>query len=44
MKEFFREYWVWIVVPFALVIGGLLLAYFFVLGDEGASPFVYNIF
>jgi hypothetical protein len=42
MKDFLKEYWAWIVVPFVLVVGALVLAYFF-LGDEGASPFVYDI-
>jgi hypothetical protein len=43
MKAFLKEYWLWIVVPFALVVGGLLLVYFVMSGEE-ASPFVYNIF
>jgi hypothetical protein len=43
MKAFLKEYWLWIVVPFVLVLGGLVLA-FFLLGDDGASPFVYNIY
>ena len=42
MKAFLKEYWLWIVVPFALVLGGLALAWF-LMSDEGASPFVYNI-
>jgi hypothetical protein len=42
MKEFLKEYWAWMVVPFALVVGGLLIAYFLMSG-EGASPFQYNI-
>ncbi len=42
MKAFLREYWAWIVVPFALVLIALVLAYFF-LDDGGAGPFVYNL-
>jgi hypothetical protein len=44
MKAFLKEYWLWIVIPFALVVGGLALAWFLLSGDEGASPFVYNIY
>jgi len=44
MKSFLKEYWPWIVVPFALVIVGLLVVYFFFWNDEGASPFTYNIY
>ncbi len=44
MKDFFKAYWLWIVIPFALVVGGLFLAYFFLMNDEGASPFVYNLY
>ena len=43
MKEFLKEYWLWIVVPIALVIA-LLAVVVFLAGDEGASPFQYNIF
>lgn len=42
MRAFLREYWAWIVVPFALVLVLLALAYVF-LDDGGASPFVYNV-
>ena len=43
MKTFLREYWAWIAVPFALVLGLLVVAYFFLGGDGGASPFIYNV-
>ena len=43
MKEFLKEYWLWIVIPFVLVVGGLALAWL-MMGDEGATPFVYNIY
>lgn len=42
MKAFLKDYWPWIVVPFALVVGGLTLAWLMI-DDGGASPFVYNI-
>jgi hypothetical protein len=42
MKDFLKEYWLWIAVPFVLVIGGLFLAWF-LMSDDSASPFVYNI-
>jgi hypothetical protein len=42
MKDFLKEYWVWMVVPFVLVVGGLVLAYF-LMNDAGASPFVYSL-
>ena len=43
MKKALKEYWPWIVIPFVLVLGGLVALYFFA-GDEGASPFQYNVF
>ncbi len=43
MKAFLKEFWLWILIPFVLVIGGLILLYFLA-GDEGASPFQYNVF
>ena len=41
---FFREYWLWILIPFALVFLGLLAVYFLAGGGDGASPFQYNVF
>ena len=43
MKEFLKEYWLWIVVPIVLVLGALALV-FFLSADDGASPFQYNVF
>lgn len=43
MKAFLKEYWLWLVIPVVLVALGLALAWF-LMGDEGASPFVYNIY
>jgi hypothetical protein len=43
MKNFLREYWLWIALPFVLVIG-LLVAVWFFAGVGGASPFQYNVF
>jgi len=41
VQGFLREYWPWIVIPVLLVVGGLFLLY--LLADDGASPFVYNL-
>ena len=38
---FLREYWAWILVPWALFM--LALALLLVGGGGGASPFVYNV-
>ncbi|MEQ1834058.1 MAG: hypothetical protein ABL977_13465, partial [Candidatus Eisenbacteria bacterium] len=43
LKTFIKEYWAWMAVPFVLVVGALVLAYFFLGSDEGASPFIYNV-
>ena len=44
MKNFLREFWLWIVIPFALVIAGLLALWWIAGSGDGASPFQYNIF
>ena len=43
MKDFLKEYWLWIVIPFVLVVGGLAIAWL-MMSDEGATPLVYNIY
>jgi hypothetical protein len=43
MKAFLREYWLWIVIPIAIVLCALLVAVF-LLGGEESSPFQYNIY
>jgi len=43
MKAFLKEYWLWIVIPFVLVAGAVLVAVL-MMSDDGASPFVYNIY
>lgn len=43
MKSFLREYWLWIVVPFALVAAGLAVFFFFASQETGSSPFIYNV-
>ena len=43
MKNFLREYWIWILVPIALVAALVAVAWFFFLG-EGADPFRYDLF
>jgi hypothetical protein len=42
MLDFLKDYWLWILVPFVLVLGGLGLLV--VLGGEGLGQFSYNIF
>ena len=44
MKDFLAEFWLWIVIPFVLVIGGLAFLYFWAGGGDSASPFQYNVF
>jgi hypothetical protein len=44
MKAFLKEYWLWIVIPFVVVVGGLAVLIFMMSQDDGASPFVYNIY
>ena len=43
MKDFLAEFWLWIVIPFVLVIGGLVVLYL-MSGGDSSSPFVYNVF
>jgi hypothetical protein len=43
MKAFLKEYWLWIAIPFVLVVGGLALLWL-MMGDGGSSPFSYSIF
>jgi len=40
---FLKEYWLWIVVPFVLVIGAILL-FLFLTESDPVSPFQYNVF
>ena len=41
--DFIKEYWLWIVIPFVLVIGGLLL-FVTLMDNDPVSPFQYNVF
>jgi len=43
MSEFIKEYWLWILVPFVVVIGGIVALYMMSDGDS-VSPFQYNVF
>ena len=43
MKAFLKESWLWILIPFVLVIGGLFALYLLTGGEE-ASPFQYNVY
>ena len=42
LKSFLREYWLWILIPFAIVIAVLVVAWVFG-GGGGTSPFQYNV-
>ena len=42
MKDFFREYWLWIVIPFLIVIGGILMLFLMSDGNS-VSQFQYNV-
>jgi hypothetical protein len=41
--SFLREYWLWIVVPFAIVIGAILV-FMWMTNSEQVSAFQYNVF
>lgn len=41
MKEFLRDYWLWMAIPFVLILIALLCALFLV-DDEGPGRFVYG--
>ncbi len=43
MKNFFKEFWLWILIPFVLVVL-LLIAAWVLGGADGVSPFQYNVF
>ena len=43
MKDFLKEFWLWILIPFVLMIG-VLLAVLLLANGDGSSPFVYNLF
>ena len=42
MTDFFKEFWLWILIPFVLVIGMLVVLYL-MSGGDSISPFHYNI-
>lgn len=45
MKNFLKEYWLWILIPFLLVVGGLaVLTFALGDGDGGGGDFVYPMF
>ena len=43
MIRFLKENWLWIVLPFVLVVGGILLFASMGGGDDGVSEFIYSI-
>jgi len=40
---FLKEYWLWIVIPFVVAIGGLTVLYL-LSGGGSFSDFTYNVF
>lgn len=42
MREFFREYWFYIVAPVVIVVAAVVAMMWFASGED--TPFVYNIF
>ena len=40
---FLREYWLWIVVPFGIVIGAILI-FLWLTNSDDVSAFQYNVF
>ena len=42
MKDFLREYWLWIAAPFVVVVAGLIVLWWTTSGD-GPSPFTYDV-
>jgi len=44
MMRFIKENWLWMVLPFILVLGGILLfAWLGGSSDDGVSEFIYSI-
>ncbi|HVS19878.1 MAG TPA: DUF5989 family protein [Planctomycetota bacterium] len=41
MGNFLRENWIWIAAPIVLVVG--LVVVVIMIGSQGDSPFIYNI-
>jgi hypothetical protein len=44
MKNFLREFWLWILIPVVVVAVGILLLIFWGKGSESSNPFTYNVF
>jgi hypothetical protein len=42
--NFLREYWLWIVIPFGIVIGAILLFLWWGNGSDAVSEFQYSVF
>ena len=43
MAAFLKEYWLWILVPFLIVVGGIGLLWFVGAGASDAGDFIYNV-
>ena len=44
MGKFLKENWLWMVVPAALVLGGLYVAFVLTAEPDPGQEFIYNIF
>jgi hypothetical protein len=44
IRGFFKEFWLWILIPVLIVAGGILLLIFWGQGSESSNPFTYNVF
>ena len=44
MSEFIKEYWLWILLPFVLVVGGIGVLILLSGSSGDFSDFTYNVF
>jgi len=42
IKQFFAEFWLWILVPALIVAVGIVVL--ILMSDSASSPFIYNVF
>ena len=43
MMDFIKEFWLWMLIPFVLVLAGLGILFLATSGGDG-SPFTYDVF
>jgi hypothetical protein len=44
MREFIKEYWLWILAPMVLVGLAVVFMIAFTGPDDGSAPFIYSLF